>query len=75
MDKELAFDFDEEFSRAGLLFMFWNRVHKGESIDMQTVQREVVFKNCVGLILTVLGEQASEATINQMDGAYVHIKL
>ena len=52
-----------------------NKVRGGETIDLQTIQREVVLQNSIGLICTTLSDQASEATINQMDGNYVHIKL
>ena len=63
LDKPRAFDFNEEFSRAGLLCAFFNRVRDGQTIDIQSIQREVVLQNNVGLICSILNERASEATI------------
>lgn len=74
-EQPTAFDFDEEFSRAGLLCNFLNKVNNEENIDMQTLQREIVLQNCVGLICAEITEKASEASIAQMDGVYVHLKL
>ena len=63
LDRQLSFNFNEEFSRNGLFCVFLNKIRNGESIDIQTLQREIVLSNCIGNICAVLNEKASETSI------------
>jgi len=44
-------------------------------VDLDSLKREVVLQNCTGLICSDITEKASETSIAQMDGVYVHLKL
>ena len=75
LDRQRAFIFEEEFGPIGLLHAFHHKVSGGYAIDLVTLQRETILQNNVGLICAKLAGQAAEATIEKLDGVYVHLKM
>jgi len=68
----------EEFSRGGILCMFYSSYEKfdsGDQINLKVLTKEVVFNNTVGNIINELSTKASDAYVQQLDGANAQIKL
>ena len=65
----------DQFSSGGLLQNFYNTVHNGENVNLKSIQREIILQNLVASIRDEISEKASEATVQQFDGAYVRMKL
>ena len=65
----------EEFSRFGLLHDFYNSVRNGERVNLRSVQKELVLQKLVGAICDEISGKASDAAVQQLDGAYVRVKL
>lgn len=65
----------DEFSRFGLLLNFYTALQKGEPVSISSIQREIMLHNTVGAICDDISKKASDATVQQLDGAYVRLKL
>ena len=67
--------FLDEFSRFGLLGNFFSKVRRGEVVELVSIQREIILQNIVGAISDELTKKASDCFVQQLDGAYVRLKL
>ena len=65
----------DEFSRFGLLLNFYSTLHRGEPVSIKSIQREIMLQNTVGAICNEISQKASNATVQQLDGAYIRVKL
>ena len=75
LDYQIVIDGQDEFTRFGLLSSFYTALQKGERVNLRSVQREYVLQNVVGSIGDEISQRASMATVQQLDGAYVRLKL
>jgi hypothetical protein len=57
------------------LSSFYTALQNGERVNLKSVQREYVLQNVVGSIGDEISQRASMATVQQLDGAYVRLKL
>jgi ATP-binding cassette subfamily A (ABC1) protein 3 len=75
LDFPVPIKFEDEWARYGLLYNFFTAVRKEEKVKLKSIQREIVLQNLVGAICDDITKNASTATVKQLDGAYVRIKL
>ena len=68
-------NFVNEFSRFGLLGEFYTAIRSNEQVDLRSVRREITLQNLIGAISEEITKQASFCQVQQLDGAYVCLKL
>jgi len=62
-------------SETGIFSFYFNKISEGDSIDLENLMKEIVYKNCIGCIVNYLSEKASEASIKRLDGSNALIRL
>ena len=70
-DVQVIFSFVDEFSILGILSNFFDKVAKGETIDMIQLQKEVQVQNAVAHIVADLSEKLARAQVISYDGSYL----
>lgn len=72
---KLAMNFTDEFSRTGIYLSLWEKVHKGEKIDLLALMKDIQVQNEVACIVQNLTEEISFTEVIAFDGSYLVLRL